>query len=823
MCGILYVLLLVMKLRITLTTLLLCMIVSLAMSQATIVGSIIDDKNEAVSFATVLLNSAADSSMIKGQISDVDGKFNFPQIKEGNYFIEASFVGYERLVAEPFYFNGTENKELPKLTMYTSPEQLQEVVVQTERELIEVQPDKTVFNVEGSINAKGNTALELLRKSPGVIVDNNENLLIQGKSGVLVYIDGKRSPLGGEDLAAYLNNLQSDQVDAIEIITNPSAKYDAEGNAGIINIRLVKDKNLGTNGTVNTGFRYGLNPKYNGSINLNNRTKKLNTFGSYSLFTGDYESSFFLTRNLNGTFFDQMNNDISNNVNHGFRFGSDFFINNKMTVGFLVSGNRSENDNFSESNTEISEVTDFVVDSLLLATNDQRSTRNNTNFNMNFDYRIGEGKSLSFDLDYGRFENRSDSFQPNIYMLTDGTTELNNNTFSIITPTDIDIYTAKVDYETVFAGGQLGLGLKSTNITTDNTFDFFTIEGEARILDSTQSNNFVYTERVNAAYVSWQKNLSEKVNFMAGLRAEHTHSDGDLTSLQPNEEDDKPVIRNYLDWFPSAGLTYAVNKLNNVRISYSRRIDRPNYQDLNPFEFRLDELSFRKGNPFLRPQYSNSYGLTHTYKGTLSTSLNYTVISDVSTQITQAVADRPDASQLFFVNLAKQTNLGLTVSYPFSLAKWWNVYATVTGYRLHNSANIEGDIIDLTVNSLNGYAQNTFTLPKGFQMEISGWYNAPAIWEGNWTTDAQWDLSAGVSKQLFKKKGNLKISVSDIFLTNPWGGESTFGALQMTGGGRWESRQVRINFSYAFGNNQVKGARRRKTGMEEEAQRVSSN
>jgi len=811
------------KLKITLIGLLMLSIALQGMAQGTISGSIIDDENQKVSFATVVLFAAGDSTMVKGQISDVEGKFSFPQISEGDYFIESTFVGYDKLTSAPFYFDGNGEKRLETMTMLVSPSQLQEVVVQTKRELIEVQPDKTVFNVEGSINAKGNTALELLRKSPGVIVTNNENLLIQGKSGVLVYIDGKRSPLGGDDLAAYLNNLQSDQVDAIEIITNPSAKYDAEGNAGIINIRLVKDKNLGTNGSINAGFRYGLNPKYNGSLNLNNRTKKLNTFGSYSLFTGENENSFFLTRNQNGRFFDQKNNDLSDNVNHGFRFGSDFFVKKNITLGFLVSGNRSERDNFSTSNTEISDITDFQVDSLLLATNDQRSTRNNTNFNINFDYRIGEGKSLTVDLDYGRFENRNDSFQPNIYTLTDGTTELNNNTFSIITPTDIDIYTAKVDFETKFLGGQLGLGLKSTNITTDNTFDFFTIENEVQLLDSTQSNNFVYTERVNAAYVSWQKNLSEKINFMGGLRAEHTHSDGDLTSLQPDEENDKPVIRNYLNFFPSAGLTYSINKFNNVRVSYSRRIDRPNYQDLNPFEFRLDELSFRKGNPFLRPQYSNTYGITHTYKGTLSTSLNYTVINDVSTQITQVDETRENASRLFFINLAKQSNLGLTVSYPFSVAKWWSVYATATGYRLHNSANIEGDIIDLTVVSLSTYAQNTFTLPKGFQMEISGWYNAPAIWEGNWTTDAIWDVSAGVSKQLFKKKGNLKVSVSDIFLTNPWGGESTFGALQMTGGGRWESRQVRINFSYAFGNSQVKSARRRKTGMEEESRRVSSN
>lgn len=807
------------KLKTTLIGLFLICFAFRGLAQASISGSILDDETQKVPFATVLLFDSKDTTMVKGQISDADGVFTFPQIKQGTYFIESTFVGYNKLTSEVFDFDGRNDLTLPTLTMETTSAELDEVVVQTERDLIEVQPDKTVFNVEGSINAKGNTALELLRKSPGVIVDNNENLLIQGKSGVLVYIDGKRTPLGGEDLAMYLKNLQSDQVDAIEVITNPSAKYDAEGNAGIINIRLIKDKNLGTNSTVNLGFRYGLNPKYNGSLNFNNRTKALNTFGSYTHFSGENENSFFLTRNQSGTFFDQMNNSISDDVSHGFRFGMDYFLNKKMTIGFLVNGNRNSNDNSSTSDTEISEVADGVIDSLLIASNDIISTRDNTNYNLNFDWRMGAGKSLSIDLDHGSFENRATSFQPNTYFLPDGVTVLTDRTFSLVTPTDIDIYTAKVDFETNFLDGQLGAGLKSTNITTDNTFDNFDIIDGNRVINLDRSNNFVYKERVNAAYLSWQKQLSERLNFSAGIRAEHTHSDGQLTSTQVLE--DEEVVRNYLDFFPSGGLTYVLNKLNNVRLSYSRRIDRPNYQDLNPFEFKLDELSFQKGNPFLRPQYSNTIGFTHTYKGTLSTSLNYTSINDVSTQITEAAGD--NSARLIFVNLARQTNLGLTVSYPFNVKEWWNVYATMTGYRIHNEANIEGDIIDLTAYSMNTYVQNTFTLPKGFQMELSGWYNAPAIWAGNWTTNSQYDVSAGVSKQLFKQKGNLKVSVSDIFLTNPWGGESSFGELQMTGGGRWESRQIRINFSYALGNSQVKAARKRRSGMEEEARRVSGN
>lgn len=789
-----------------------------AWSQGTISGQIVDEQNSSVSFATVVLFDNSDSTMVKGQISDAEGRFAFPNIKKGTYFIESSFVGYEKGISDIFRFDGNTDYTANTLTMRTNSKQLEEVVVQTERELIEVQPDKTVFNVEGSINAKGNTALELLRKSPGVIVDNNENLLIQGKSGVLVYIDGKRSPLSADDLAIYLKNLQSDQVDAIEIITNPSAKYDAEGNAGIINIRLVKDKNLGTNGSVNLGFRYGINPKYNGSVSVNNRTKWLNTFASYSHFKGKHENAFDLTRNLNGTFFEQDNTSVRDNENQSFRVGADVFLNDKITIGFLINGNRNENDNLTTSISEISETRDMVTDSLLIANNDQIGSRDNTNYNLNFEWKIDKEKSLSVDLDHGSFKNRISSLQPNTYFLPDGITILTTRTFSNVTPTDIDINTAKVDFETMLLGGKLGTGLKLTDITTDNTFDNFDLIDGELVKNEERSNNFVYQERVSAAYLSWQKQLSEKVNFMSGLRAEQTHSDGELTSAQPN--DDEKVVRDYLNFFPSAGITYTLNKLNNVRISYSRRIDRPNYQNLNPFEFKLDELSFRKGNPFLRPQYSNTFGVTHTFKGTLSTSLNYTAIDDVSTRISEAAGEK--SSRLIFVNLARQTNLGLTISYPFSVTKWWNVYATATGYKLHNEANIEGDVIDLTTVSMNAYAQNTFTLNKGFQVELSGWYSAPAIWAGNWETDAQWDMSAGISKQLFKKKGNLKVSVSDIFLQNPWGGQSNFGPLQMTGGGRWESRQVRFNFSYAFGNSQVKGARRRKTGMEEESKRVGS-
>ena len=564
-------------------------------------------------------------------------------------------------------------------------------MVEAQRPIVEVQPDKTVFNVAGSINAQGNTALELLRKSPGVVVDNNDNLVLQGKSGVQVYIDGKKSPLSSDDLAIYLKNLQSDQVDAIEIITNPSAKYDAEGNAGIINLRLIKDKSVGTNGTVNLGTSFSENARYNGSLSLNHRNKNFNAYGSYNIFDGKNENNFFLTRELNGTRYSQINHGVYENTNHGFKFGTDFFLNKNSALGVLVNGNRSEGNNFSNANTNIEQISDGAIDSLLIASNDNLGKRNNTNFNINYAWRNDDGNSLTIDFDHGRYRNIGSSFQPNTYYQPDAITILQQRTFSNVTPTDIDIYTAKIDWEGNMWGGKVGIGAKSSNIKTDNTFDNFDIENGMYIKNIDRSNNFVYEEKVHAAYVSWQKQLSDKWNFMAGLRAEQTHSKGDLTSAK--QTDSETVDRDYMNIFPSGGLTYKMDEQNSFRINYSRRIDRPNYQDFNPFEFKLDELSFRKGNPFLTPQYSNSYGFSHTFKNTLNTSINHTVINDVSTQITEALDEK--SVVLTPINLAQQTNLAMTISYPFSIKEWWNVYATLTGYRLHNEANIEAKEIDL--------------------------------------------------------------------------------------------------------------------------------
>ncbi len=782
---------------------------------ALITGKVVDENEKGVLYSTIALYHTSDTTMVKAAATDELGKYFFSDIPVGTYFVFASYMGCEEVRTASFHFSTSENFEVPTIRMIARAEDLAEIVVKSSRPIVEVHPDKTVFNVDGSINAVGNTALELLRKSPGVVVDNNDNLLLQGKNGVQVYINGKVSPLSGEDLANYLKSMQSSEIDAIEIITNPSAKYDAEGNAGIINIRLKKNQNLGFNGTANLGFGQANNSIYNGSINFNYRNKLFNTFGSYSHQNRTTVSDFFLYREQGGNIYDQNNHDYFSGLHQNFRLGTDFFIDKKNTLGILINGSTNDADKRSDSHTEISNLSDGKLDSFLIASNTMVENHDNLNINVNYAYNAGGEKTLNIDLDYGMYRNTGTSFQPNRYLETDGETILFERIFSNVTPTNIDIYTAKIDFESNLLGGRFGLGAKTSLVTTDNTFDNFDIIEDVRKKNLDRSNNFIYEESINAAYSSWQRKFGEKFNIMLGLRMEYTDSKGDLTSNQ--NQNDQVVSRAYLDFFPSGGLTMQANGDHSFRINYSRRIDRPNYQSLNPFEYKLDELTFKRGNPFLNPQYSNSYSFTHTYKQKLNSTLSYTIINDVFTNITDAVDER--AATLTFVNLAQQTNLAMTVSYPWSVAKWWNMYTTATAYRLHNDANIDGKIIDLAVNAFRFYGQNTFLLPRGYKLELSGWYNAPTLW-GNWVTGSQYDVSVGASKSLWQEKATLKISVADLFHTNGWGGESQFGSLHMKGGGQWESRRISLNFTYLFGNKQVQGTRKRNTGLEDEQRRI---
>jgi len=788
---------------------------------ASIAGQLLDENQAGVPFASLILYSAIDSSMVKGTVTTNDGNYLFDRLAAGSYWLQTSYVGYTDYQSEIFNLAEGEKKQLPNITINPASTELEAITVVARRPIIETLPDKTVFNVEGSINAQGNNAIELLRKSPGVVVDNNDNISLAGKSGVRIYIDGKQSPLRGEDLAAYLRSVGSEQIDKIEIITNPSAKYDAEGNAGIIDIRFKKDKRLGTNATISAGYGIGETQIYNGNISANYRNKKANIFASYGY--GRYGWLFFMSgiRTQFGGQYENSLRSVGNPHVHNFKVGTDYFINDKQTIGFLVTGNSRNDEPTSDSETIISLQNSENIDSVLVSDTRDDNQRQNYTFNLNYMYNIDKEKSLTMDVDYGMFRNDGYQYQPNFYYDADMETLKSERIFSNETPSNIDIYTFKADYEQPALKGKIGVGIKTAYVQTDNTFNFYNFINKEEVIDVDRSSNFVYTENVNAAYGSYQRKF-KKWDLQLGLRLEQTNSKGDLTALDPTQ--DKITKRTYFDYFPSGGLTYNINRTNSMRFNYSRRIQRPNYETLNPFQDKMDELNFQEGNPFLTPEYSNNFQLSHTFKYMYTTSFNFSHTKDLITRIvnTSLVPGEEGISILTWENLARQYSYSLTFSAPWQIKKWWSSFTNVTGFHLRNRAEQNERIqnVNINVTSMSFYTQHTFNLPWDLKFEVSGWYSSPAIWGGIYETDHMWSMDAGVQRKFLDGRGNIKFSVSDIFHTAQWRAFSDYGNAVENVTGGWDSRRFKVNMSYTFGNQQVK-SRKRKTGLEDESKRTS--
>jgi iron complex outermembrane recepter protein len=788
-------------------------------------GVVKDQQGKGLEKSTVSLLRAQDSSVIKLAVTDVNGRFSF-QTDPGTYLVSVSHIGHSLLYSAPVEVSGAD-VIVPEIIMIKASGELSGVTVTAQKPLVEVRADKMIVNVEGTINATGNDALELLRRSPGVIVDKDDNLSLSGKNGVQVYVDGKPTPLSGQDLANYLKTLQSAQIEAIEIITNPSAKYEAAGNAGIINIKLKKNKTFGTNGSVSGGYNIGINAKYNGGLSLNHRNKHVNVFGNYNYNHGMNNMAFTMRKEQFDTLFLQTNKMSFTNTSHAFKTGLDYFINAKSTIGAMVSGNIANNDFNSSGPMYITYMPTGQLDRILVASSNNAMKRDNINGNLNYRYAVTGGTELNIDADYGYFKIRSDQFQPNIYFAPDGTTELSRAIYNMIAPTDINLASIKADYERNYKGGRLGIGGKVGFVNTDNDFQRFNVIGAGKVMDTLKSNIFGYKENINALYVNYNKAFKGGM-FQIGLRAENTHSKGESSGFRrigtpgnySYEPYDSTFDRDYTDLFPSAALTLNKNPMSMWNITYSRRIDRPAYQDLNPFEFKLNEYTFMKGNTELKPQYTNSFGITHTYKYKLNTTLNYSHVKDIFTQL----PDTTEKTKSFLTkkNLATQNIVSLNISYPFQY-KWYSFFANVNSYYSHYNADFGGGDrkIKQGVFAFTYYMQNSIKFGKGWTGEVSGFYSSPTLWQGVFKSKSMYGIDAGVQKTLFKGKATAKVAVSDIFKTMKWSGETRFAGAFSKANGHWESRQLKLSLNYRFGSNQVKAARQRETGIDAESKRAN--
>jgi iron complex outermembrane recepter protein len=447
-----------------------------------ITGIVKDQDQKPLEKSSVSLLKAKDSTLVKMDATDKNGKYAFVNIPDASYLVMATNVGYANAYSKPFTLNG-EKIIVPEIIMEKTSTQLSVVTVTARKPLVEVKSDRMVVNVEGTINATGNDALELLRKSPGVLVDKDDNISMSGKNGVSIYIDGKPSPLSGSDLSNYLKSLQSSSIESIELITNPSAKYEAAGNAGIINIKLKKDKSMGTNGSITAGYNIGVLSKYNGGINLNHRTKKMNIFSNYNYSNYNWYNKQTLYRELADSIFNQHTKMTGNFTSHNVKAGVDYFLSKKSTVGILVNGNFTKSSFNSNGVMSIADIPTNTIDKYLKANTDLHSDRTNMNFNANYKYADTSGRELNVDADYGFYNLNNRQYIPNYYYALDGITETNRKIYRTNAPTNIDIYSIKADYEQKLGKGKLGYGGKIGFVETRNKFNRYEVIGMTDVYD----------------------------------------------------------------------------------------------------------------------------------------------------------------------------------------------------------------------------------------------------------------------------------------------------------------------------------------------------
>jgi hypothetical protein len=775
------------------------------------------EKTPAMFSTAILLNQ--DSVIIKGLLTGEDGAFVFDNINAGKYLVKVTNIEFKSYVSKPILLKKNETIVFDSIILVTNSFKLNTVEVVGRKAMVEVRADKMVFNVASSANSSGNNGLELLGKAPGVLVDMDNNIILQGKSGVQIFIDGRPSRLSGRDLTNFLESIRSDNIESIEIITNPSSKYDAEGTGGIINIKLKKSQSLGFNGNVIGNYSKGVLPRANVGTTLNYSGKKINLFS-----TVNYSNDRFLEQideqsYQSGYLIDKESNGETHRKSFNFSAGMDYKFNAKHSVS--MDGRAFINRGYRDvaSSTGIYDSLNTAEGEILKAQVLDTMPSENYNFNFNYRYIIDSTSNLSTEFSFGKYSSNSNTFQPNNYynVSSDSLLRTVNNKFDAAT--EIDLWSVLVDYEKRFKKFTLTSGGKYSYISTDNQLEFYTYKDGVPVLDITKSNSFTYLEKVAALYAIINGSLSDNISFNAGVRMESTSSLGSLISEIPTK--DNEVQRSYTDLFPNVSISYDNKKNSVLSASIGRRITRPNYRDLNPFESRLSELSAWKGNPFLNPNYITNYQLTYSYKRKLVISNTYSVTRDFFANVF-GISDET-GSTLSPQNLQRAINNGLSVSYPQKVLKWWDL----TAFLVYNYSAFNGEmgttVIDLDAHIYNVRLQNNFRLPGKVTLELTGFYSSPFIWGGTVNVEGGAAINFGIKKDFFDKKLLVQATGNDIFkgrsdyyYTSNYGGRFVDGVIT------FDNRRFGINVTYNFGNQKAKARQKSKSANDDNLNRISN-
>lgn len=793
-------------------------------------GSVIDGNQKTIESATIALLRAKDSSTVKFAVAGKTGNFVFENIPEGKYIVVITAVGHQKGFSESFEVSDNNHAvQLKTIELVPQSKSMGAVTITAKRPFIEQKIDKMVINVESSVTSAGSSALDILEKSPGVTVDKDGNISLKGKQNVLVIMDGKPSYLSGADLVNYLRSLPSSAIDQIEIMTNPSAKYEASGNSGIINIKSKKNRKAGFNGSFTAGYQQGYFWKSNNSLNLNYRVGKVNFFANMSANKGNGFQKLDILRKFRNpstkdieAIFEQESRMRNKNIFSNAKIGADYFVSNKTTLGIVTSGFLNPG-KFSSKNTSYLKNANNVIDSIVYAQSSQNEDWKNGSVNFNFRHQFdSSGREITSDLDYITYRSGQDQNFFNTTYNPDWT-QRQTETLRGNLPVNVDIYSAKMDYtQSLGKEARLEAGVKSSYVNTGNQANYFSITGNNEVPDYSKTNHFLYKENINAAYVSFNKQY-KKLGMQLGLRFENTSYSG-KQSGNPTRNDSS-FKRNYGSLFPTVFFSYKENENNQFAFSFGRRIDRPAYQDLNPFLFFLDKFTYQAGNPFMKPQFTNNFELSHTFKNFLTTTLNYSRTVDYMNETFEQEEVNGSKTYATIVrqgNIGKRDAAGISVSAQIPVTKWWNasLYGNYNYNKFKGRLNGNGEYIDISASNVLFNVNNQFKFQKGWSGEVSGFYRTKGV-EGQIIIEPLGQLSAGVGKQILKNKGTLRFNIRDILYTNKVTGDINFENTLAHFVNSRDSRVASLSFTYRFGKP-IKGMpqKRKVGGADDEQNRV---